>query len=143
MGSTASRPPLRLGGVPEHFNLPWLLALESDALSDLDATWEDQPGGTGQMLAKLESGDLDVVSILTEGTVSAIDRGLPVTIVQVYVASPLQWGVFVPADSRFRSESELEGARIAISRSNRFTTLGFEITFGARTLSATRRPFFW
>ncbi len=107
---------LRLGGVPEHFNMPWHLALEGDALSDVGATWEDQFGGTGEMLAKLASGDLDVVSILTEGTVAAIDAGLAATIVQVYVASPLQWGVHVPATSEFETEADLGGARIAISR---------------------------
>ncbi len=110
--------PLRLGGVPEHFNLPWLLALESGEVADLGPTWEDQPGGTGQMLGKLEAGELDLVSILTEGTVSAIERGVPITIVQVYVASPLQWGVFVPAGSGFRTEDDLSEARIAISRYN-------------------------
>ena len=110
--------PLKLGGVPEHFNLPWHLALASDELSDVHATWEDQPGGTGQMLARLESGELDIVSILTEGTVAAIARGLPVTMIQVYVATPLQWGVFVPAQSRFTEVSQLEGVRVAISRFN-------------------------
>ncbi|MEM9565181.1 MAG: ABC transporter substrate-binding protein [Actinomycetota bacterium] len=108
--------PLRLGGVPEHVNYPWHLARASDALADVATTWEDQFGGTGEMVAKLESGDLDLVSILTEGTVSALDRGLPVTILQVYVSSPLRWGVYVPAASRFGSEGELAGARIAISR---------------------------
>lgn len=108
--------PLRLGGVPEHFNLPWHLALESEALAGLDVAWSDQPGGTGQMLAHLADGELDVVSILTEGTVREIARGLPATIVQIYVESPLQWGVFVPGQSSFADESELAGARIAISR---------------------------
>ncbi|MGI9595824.1 MAG: PhnD/SsuA/transferrin family substrate-binding protein [Acidimicrobiales bacterium] len=110
--------PLKLGGVPEHFNLPWHLALESGDLDDVQAVWEDQSGGTGQMLSKLASGDLDVASILTEGTVSAIDKGLPVTIVQVYVSTPLQWGIFVPGRSRYQEVSELDGARIAISRFN-------------------------
>ena len=108
--------PLRLGGVPEHFNLPWRLSLESDQLNGIEATWEDQPGGTGQMLAKLESGELDLVSILTEGTVAAIDGGLPATIVQVYVQSPLQWGMHVPAASDIHEVADLEGKRIAISR---------------------------
>lgn len=108
--------PLRIGGVPEHFNLPWHLALDGSALTDLAFIWEDQPGGTGQMLAKLESGELDVVSILTEGTVSAIDRGLPLTMVQVYVSSPLQWGIFVPPSADVRTTDELEGSRVAISR---------------------------
>jgi hypothetical protein len=107
--------PLRLGGVPEHFNYPWHLAMGSD-LGDLAVTWEDQPGGTGEIVAKLAEGRLDLVSVLTEGTVRAIGEGLPVTIIQIYVSSPLRWGVFVPAASRFRAESELCGARIAISR---------------------------
>lgn len=107
---------LRLGGVPEHFNLPWLLALESGQLDDMKVSWQDQPGGTGQMLQKLASGELDVVSILTEGTVKAIADGLECIIIQVYVESPLQWGVFVPAASSFAEETELAYARIAISR---------------------------
>lgn len=110
--------PLKLGGVPEHFNLPWHLAMESPELADLAITWEDQPGGTGQMLAKLESGELDVASILTEGTVSAISKGLPVTMLQVYVSSPLQWGVFVPPSSDYLTVDDLEGAKVAISRFN-------------------------
>lgn len=109
---------LRLGGVPEHFNLPWRLALESGELDDLDLSWVDRPGGTGQMLDDLEAGRLDMVSILTEGTVKAVAGGLPVTIIQVYVESPLQWGVFVPAASAFTDEGELGQSRVAISRYN-------------------------
>ena len=108
--------PLRLGGVPEHFNYPWHLALADPDLADLAVTWADQPGGTGEMVAKLADGQLDLVSILTEGTVSAIADGLPVTILQVYVSSPLRWGIYVPAASANRAEADLEGARIAISR---------------------------
>ncbi len=102
--------------MPEHVNYPWHLARASDALSGVPTTWEDQFGGTGEMVAKLEAGELDLVSILTEGTISAIDRGLAATILQVYVSSPLRWGVYVPAASRFAAEGELAGARIAISR---------------------------
>ena len=108
--------PLRLGGVPEHFNLPWRLALESPALADIDAVWTDQLGGTGEMLAGLEEGALDLVSILTEGTVSAIADGLAAVIIQVYVSSPLQWGVFVPAPSSLTTVEQLEGRPIAVSR---------------------------
>lgn len=107
---------LRLGGVPEHFNLPWHWAMASAELSDLELVWEDQPGGTGQMLSGLEDGSLDLVSILTEGTVAAIDKGLDASIVAVYVESPLQWGVFTPAASPYNDEADMEGARIAISR---------------------------
>ena len=111
---------MHLGGVPEHFNLPWHLAMESpeldSGLAGMKLEWEDQPGGTGEMLAKLVDGELDIVSILTEGTVKAIADGMPITIIQVYVESPLQWGVFVPGQSDFVELAELEGARIAVSR---------------------------
>lgn len=107
---------IHLGGVPEHFNLPWHLAMESDALADLDLDWADQPGGTGAMLAGLEDGTLDLVSILTEGTVDAIRNGLAATIIGIYVASPLQWGVYVPASSDIVEEAQLVDTRIAISR---------------------------
>lgn len=111
-----TRPPIRLGGVPEHFNLPWRLAMESPALADLEVEWTDQLGGTGEMVAGLEDGSLDLVSILTEGTMSAIARGLDAVIIQVYVASPLQWGIFVPAASDLHRIDQLEGRPIAISR---------------------------
>ena len=113
-----TRNQLNLGGVPEHFNLPWHLAIESPACAELDLHWEDQYGGTGEMLAKLAAGELDMVSILTEGTVSAIAKGAALTILQVYVSSPLRWGIFVPAGSPYQEVSELDGARIAISRFN-------------------------
>ena len=108
--------PLRLGGVPEHFNMPWHLAMDSPATEDLELEWTDQLGGTGEMLSGLADGSLDLVSILTEGTISAIAGGLGATIIQVYVSSPLEWGVFVPASSALQRETELAGRRIAISR---------------------------
>jgi ABC-type nitrate/sulfonate/bicarbonate transport system substrate-binding protein len=109
-----------LGGVPEHFNLPWHLAMEStdpkSGLADLGASWEDQPGGTGEMLGKLAEARLDIVSILTEGTVKAVADGLDVTVMQVYVESPLQWGVFIPGGSEPKELADLDDARIAVSR---------------------------
>lgn len=113
---SAARPTLRLGGVPEHFNLPWHLAMESSELSDLELTWADQPGGTGAMLTQLEDADIDIVSILTEGTVLAIDKGADLRILQVFVQSPLRWGVHVPAASSLEEFDDAEHARIAISR---------------------------
>jgi ABC-type nitrate/sulfonate/bicarbonate transport system substrate-binding protein len=90
--------------------------MASGDLTDLDLSWDDQHGGTGEMVAKFAADELDVASILTEGTVKAVADGLPVTVIQVYVESPLQWGVFVPARSALTDERELDGARIAISR---------------------------
>lgn len=108
---------LRVGGVPEHFNLPWHLAAESGALSDgrVEVHWHDQPGGTGQMTAALAAGDLDVIVALTEGLVAAIAGGLPARMVRLYTTSPLQWGVHVAGRSSLESTG-LDGVRFAISR---------------------------
>ncbi|MEM8923180.1 MAG: ABC transporter substrate-binding protein [Actinomycetota bacterium] len=108
--------PLRLGGVPEHFNLPWHLAMEGGDLDGIDVEWADQPGGTGDMLTGLADGTLDLVSILTEGTVAAVGAGLDATVLQVYVSTPLRWGVFVPGASDHTDESSLAGRPIAVSR---------------------------
>jgi len=40
---------IRIGGVPEHFNLPWHLAIEKGEFKklDIDVSWTDFKGGTG------------------------------------------------------------------------------------------------
>ena len=62
---------LRIGGVPEHFNLPWLRLAESGALDDLGVAWRDVPEGSGAMAAALRAGELDAAMLLTEGAVSS------------------------------------------------------------------------
>lgn len=112
---------MRVGGVPEHVNLPWYLALESGAFArcGLDVRWIDQPAGTGAMMAALDTGGLDVAVALTEGTVAAIDAGLAATVVSVFVTSPLQWGIHVAASSSITDEADpalATHARFAVSR---------------------------
>ena len=87
---------LRIGGVPEHFNLPWQLALEQDVFSELNiqVSWTYFAGGTGVMTEALQEGDLDVALMLTEGFVSAFHRGLKAKIVKVYTKTPLTWGIY-------------------------------------------------
>ena len=87
---------LRIGGVPEHFNLPWQLALEQDVFSALNiqVSWTYFAGGTGVMTEALQEGDFDVALMLTEGFVSAFHRGLDARIVKVYTKTPLTWGIY-------------------------------------------------
>jgi sulfonate transport system substrate-binding protein len=82
--------------VPEHFNLPWQLALEQDVFSALNiqVSWTYFAGGTGVMTEALQEGDLDVALMLTEGFVSAFHRGLDARIVKVYTKTPLTWGIY-------------------------------------------------
>ena len=107
-----------VGGVPEHFNLPWQLALQKGAFKkqSLDIRWKEYPGGTGAMTKDLRSGALDIAVLLTEGIVSDICQGNPSRIIAPYVVSPLIWGIHVPAASAFGAVEELEGRRFAISR---------------------------
>lgn len=105
-------------GVPEHFNLPWHLAIEEGAFSDrgIELIWTDIPEGTGRMSQILQNQETDLAIILTEGIVKSISLGNPVKIVQEYVSSPLRWGIHVSKGSTHRTIADLENARIAISR---------------------------
>lgn len=87
---------IRIGGVPEHFNLPWQLALEQDVFSARNArvSWTYFAGGTGVMTDALQAGELDIALMLTEGFVSAYHRGLRAKIVKVYTDTPLTWGIY-------------------------------------------------
>jgi sulfonate transport system substrate-binding protein len=109
---------LKIGGVPEHFNLPWRLAIEEGRFREigLDLHWSDMGGGTGQMIRGLETGSLDIAVLLTEGITKAILEGLDAKIIQVYVTTPLHWGIHVPANSSIKKVDELKDKTFAISR---------------------------
>ena len=109
---------LKVGGVPEHFNLPIHLCIEEGLFKaeEIEVEWVEFPGGTGAMNAALRNHEIDVAVILTEGIIRDIANGNPSKIIQNYVASPLIWGVHVAAESNFQSIDDLQGARPAISR---------------------------
>lgn len=109
---------IRVGGVPEHFNLPWHLCIENNDFSseDLTVEWKDFPGGTGAMTAALRNDEIDVAITLTEGIVKDISAGNPSKIVQTYVESPLIWGIHVARDSAYQTLEELQHKKAAISR---------------------------
>ncbi|WP_191018488.1 substrate-binding domain-containing protein [Flavobacterium selenitireducens] len=109
---------MKISGVPEHFNLPWHLSIEDGDFekAGLDVSWTDVPEGTGKLCQMLRSGETDVAVILTEGIIKDIVAGNPSKIVQVYVQSPLIWGVHVASESDYRQISDLKGSTAAISR---------------------------
>lgn len=109
---------LKIGGVPEHFNLPWRMAIEEGRFREegIQLHWSDMTGGTGQMIRGLETGSIDIAVLLTEGITKAILQGLDAKIIQVYVTSPLHWGIHVPYNSDITSVDQLEGKTFAISR---------------------------
>lgn len=109
---------IKIAGVPEHFNLPWHLSIENGEFEkeNIDLQWTDVPEGTGKMCQMLRNGETDIAVILTEGIVKDIVAGNPSKIVQVYVESPLIWGIHVAAKSNYKTLSDLENTKVAISR---------------------------
>jgi len=86
---------LEVGGVPEHFNLPWHLALEAARFAPfkIDLRWRDYPDGSGAMAKALRQGELDAALLLTEGAVAGI------------ADAPQEWSSRIPANCRPRHTS--------------------------------------
>ncbi|MCK0158205.1 substrate-binding domain-containing protein [Cellulophaga sp. F20128] len=105
-------------GVPEHFNLPWHLAIEENAFKDrgIDLQWTDIPEGTGKMCQLLADEETDLAIILTEGLIKSITAGTKAKIVQEYIATPLLWGIHVGAKSNYKTVADLKNTKAAISR---------------------------
>lgn len=109
---------LTIAGVPEHFNLPWHLAIEQGHFETegIQINWIDVPEGTGKMCQMLRNSETDIAVILTEGIVKDIEAGNPSSIIQVYVESPLLWGIHVAAGKPFQTVAALQNSKVAISR---------------------------
>lgn len=112
------RTTIRIGGVPEHFNLPIHLAHENGAFlqQGIDVEWTIYKGGTGQMTQALKNGETDLCILLTEGITQAIIKGNPSKIISNYVLSPLIWGIHTAADNPIDQHQEIYDKRYAISR---------------------------
>jgi len=109
---------IKIAGVPEHFNLPWHLSLENKEFEsqNINLQWTNVPEGTGKMCQMLRNGETDIAVILSEGIVKDIVGGNPSKIVQVYVDSPLIWGIHVAAKSDYKTLADIENTKVAISR---------------------------
>ena len=108
----------QIGGVPEHFNLPWYLTLRAKEYTKerINLRWKDYPSGTGAMCKALREKEIDMAVILTEGIVRDIIDGNDCKIVQVFVKSPLIWGIHVAESSKYKTVEDLKGTKAAISR---------------------------
>ena len=108
----------RIGGVPEHFNLPIHLALEKGefAKRGVQVQWTTFKGGTGQMTQALRDDQVDVCILLTEGIVKDIIGGNPSKIISNYVISPLIWGIHTGVDNPLNNYKDIFDKNYAISR---------------------------
>ena len=93
-----------VGGVPEHFNLPWHQAIDKNAFvaQGVELEFVEFRDGTGAMTQALRDREIDMALLLTEGCVADLLKGNPSRMVKVYVESPLIWGIHVAAGSQIR-----------------------------------------
>lgn len=108
---------IRIGGVPEHFNLPIHLAIEAGDFeaAGIHPQWKDYPGGTGEMTAALRNEETDICLLLTEGILADILKGNHSKIVSGYVKTPLTWGIHTYEENTINHE-DIFTRKIAISR---------------------------
>lgn len=109
---------VKIVGVPEHFNLPWHMCIENGEFHEagIDLQWTDVPEGTGKMCQLLRDNETDIAIILTEGIIKELTENSHSSIVQVFVKSPLIWGIHVDGKAAYNSVADLENKVSAISR---------------------------
>lgn len=115
-GDSASR--VRIAGVPEHYNAPFLIYPEMFREAGVELDFQQMAGGTGAMVSALRSGSVDMAVALTEGLVAdiALKGSNDYLIVSPYVSIPLRWGIWVRPDSALQSADDLRGSVFGISR---------------------------
>lgn len=109
---------IRIGGVPEHFNLPIHLAVERGQFQQrgINIEWTVFKGGTGQMTRALRNGEVDVCILLTEGIITDIINGNPSKIISEYVVTPLTWGIHTGVNNSLNRYQDIFDKKYAISR---------------------------
>lgn len=109
---------IRIGGVPEHFNLPIHLAIEQGYFeqADIEIEWITYKGGTGEMTKALRANEVDVCILLTEGIVADIVNGNPCKIISEYVKTPLIWGIHTSTKNKLNTKADIFDKNYAISR---------------------------
>lgn len=109
---------IRVGGVPEHFNLPWHLGIENGDFAErgVELSWTTFKGGTGQMTKALRDEEVDLCVLLTEGIIADIFNGSTSKIISQYVITPLIWGVHTGANNPIQHYEQIFDKKYAISR---------------------------
>lgn len=109
---------IKIGGVPEHFNLPIHLAKERGLFESrgINMEWTTFRGGTGQMTRALRDGEVDLCILLTEGIITDIIRGNPSKIISEYVITPLTWGIHTGAKNNLEYYKDIFDKTYGISR---------------------------
>lgn len=82
----------------------------------MDLIWQDYKGGTGELVKGLFDKKIDIGILLTEGAVKAAAEIGIFKIIQVYVNSPLHWGIYTGINSEMKTLDKIVNPRFCISR---------------------------
>lgn len=109
---------IRIIGVPEHFNYPWLKIVEEQPFKThgILLEWADEPKGSGAMNKAIREGRADLAVILTESFIKDRIEGNPGEIIGYHVQSPLIWGIHLSSQFEEATWDELSDVPFAISR---------------------------
>jgi ABC-type nitrate/sulfonate/bicarbonate transport system substrate-binding protein len=109
---------IRITGVPEHFNYPWLQIVAEQPLHEygINVEWINESKGSGAMCKSLREGETDIAILLTESFISDAISGNTAKIIGLHVESPLVWGIHVAAAATAQHVNELSKSPFLISR---------------------------
>lgn len=109
---------IRITGVPEHFNYPWLQVIAQQPFLEegIELVWQEESKGSGAMNQALREESTDLALVLTESFIKDRIEGNPSKIIGLHIASPLNWGIHLSAKSKENTLSELNEAPFLISR---------------------------
>lgn len=106
---------IKVGGVNEHFNLPWIkLCEESNSNSNFKLHWNSFAGGTGVLTTALQNNEIDIAVLLTEGLLLDIIKNKNLSLICFHVANPLRWAIHIRKNDS--KDFSFENKRFAISR---------------------------
>ncbi len=109
---------IRITGVPEHFNYPWLEVIkEQPFLSEgYELEWIEEPKGSGPMNQAIRKDETELALILTESFITDKAAGNPGKIIGMHVESPLVWGIHVSSKSELYHLEDVTLPEFLISR---------------------------
>ncbi|PCI98137.1 MAG: uracil-DNA glycosylase [Flavobacteriales bacterium] len=134
---------IRIGGVPEHFNLPIHLANENGDFKKegIEIEWTDFGGGTGEMTKALRENQVDICILLTEGIILDIINGNPSKIISEYVCTPLCWGIHTSINNPISEYSQIYTKQYAISRNGSGSHLMAQIDANGQGITLKENQF--
>lgn len=107
---------IKVGGVNEHFNLPWIqLSEKSGSEKPFKIEWKSFAGGTGVLTSALRNGEIDLAVLLTEGLLLDILEKDQLRLICFHVSNPLRWAIHI-RQSDLKNQFTFENKRFAISR---------------------------